>query len=113
MPSSTVVTSAARTTSGNSSSIGMPERTSVNLAVNVTAASGSTPNLALTVEWSNDGTTWYKADPADAFTAITAVGTAVKNLAVKGAFARLVWAITGTTPSFTFAADLQYADRRS
>lgn len=112
MPSSNVVASAARTTSGNSSAIGMPERTSVNLAVTVSAVSGTTPNMALTVEWSNDGTNWFKSDPADTFTALTATGNVVKNLVVKGAYARLVWALTGTTPSFTFAADMHHADRR-
>jgi hypothetical protein len=106
-----IVTSGARTTSGNSGPIGMPERTSVNLAVNVTAVSGTTPNMALTVEWSNDATTWYKGDPADAFTALTATGAVVKNLTAKGAYARLVWTLTGTTPSFTFTSDMHWADR--
>lgn len=111
MPSSNVVASAARTTTGQSAAIGMPDRTNVNLAVNVSAVSGTTPNMALTVEWSNDGTTWYKSDPADTFTALTATGNVVKNLTVKGAFARLVWTLTGTSPSFTFAADMHHHDR--
>ncbi len=106
-----IVASAARTTAGDSGALfpgadgGVVAATAkaVALAVDVTAVSGAGATLALTVEWSNDGTTWHVGDPVDEFTDITATGSVVKRFDVKAQQYRLVWAITGTTPSFTFA----------
>lgn len=110
MPAVSIAASAARTTTGQSAAVPVPlGRSTGSVQVNVTAVSGTTPNLALTVEWSTDGTTWFKGDPADAFTAITAATNATKAVTAKGDFLRLVWTITGTTPSFTFSADLWFA----
>lgn len=99
------VTSAARTTTGNSGAIGCEKGLQLNLLVEVTAASGTTPTLDFTVEWSMDGTNFAAAQAADSFTQITAATVrTVKQFAVKGTSFRLVWTIAGTTPSFTFAA---------
>lgn len=98
----TLAASSARTTSGTSSSLGVAGQT-LALQVVVTAASGTTPSMALSVQWSNDGSTWSAADPIDSMTALTAVGSAVKAFSAKAAYARVSWAITGTTPSFTFS----------
>jgi len=106
------VPSAARTTTANSNPVAVPANVdTIALLVNCTAASGTTPNLALAVQWSNDGTTWAAADPADAFTALTAAGVVVKAFPVKASQVRVAWTITGTTPSFTFSADVRWADR--
>jgi transcription elongation factor len=98
-----VVASAARTTNGNSGVItpsGDGETICFN--VRVTATSG-TPNLALSVEWSNDATNFATNDgTADTFTAITTTAEKVKTFERKAKFYRLVWVITGTTPSLTF-----------
>jgi hypothetical protein len=104
--------SSARTASGNQGSTFLPVRRAdvLNVLVNVTAVSGTTPSLTLSLQWSNDGTTWADADAADAFTAITAAGVKAKQFPVKAQYARLAWAITGTTPSFTFSADLGWSD---
>lgn len=101
------VTSAARSTTGNSGSvvIGRMDIGKLALLVNVTAASGTTPTLDLSVQWSADGTTFFAAQPADAFTQITTTGGAAKVFDVKAAFYRLLWTIGGTTPSFTFTVD--------
>lgn len=101
----TVVASAARTVTGNSAALAVaPALGQLVLGVNVTAASGTTPSMTLSVEWSHDGgATWSQADPADTFTAITAAAVKVKSFAVKSDVYRIVWTITGTTPSFTFA----------
>jgi len=105
------VPSAARTTSGNSGALRLdPSADNVNVAVFVTAV-GGTPNLVLSVEWSNDGTTFAAADVADAMTAITTAVNRVKSFPIKGLFVRLVWTITGTTPSFTFSVDVGSAGR--
>lgn len=100
-----VVASAARTVTGTSAAIN-PGRlgSRVNLLADVTAASGTTPTLDLTVEWSHDaGTTWAASDPADAFTQITAATVKAKQFNVKAPTYRVRWTIAGTTPSFTFS----------
>ena len=95
--------SAARTTSGNSGQVTV-EGPTFGVMLNVTAVSGTTPSMTLSIEWSPDGVTWYPGETADAFTAITATGARAKAFPVKGPYARASWAITGTTPSFTFVA---------
>jgi hypothetical protein len=98
------VASAARTTSGSSGPVSAVDAGGfLSLLVNVSSVSGTTPSLALSVEWSMDGgTTFAAADVADTFTAITAAKTVVGRFAVKAPIYRVVWTITGTTPSFTF-----------
>lgn len=101
-----VVPSAARITAGNSGMVNPGEAgETLCLLVNVTAASGTTPSLALSVEWSNDGTVWATPETADTFTALTVAAVKVKTFERKAAFYRVVWTITGTTPSFTFTID--------
>jgi hypothetical protein len=76
----------------------------ISRLVATTAASGTTPSMTLSVEWSPDaGTTWCAADAADTFTAITTTTNLAKRFAVKSNTYRIVWTITGTTPSFTFS----------
>lgn len=105
------VPSSARTTNGNSGAFKLPgNAAALNVAVNVTAVSGTTPSMTVSVQWSNDGSTWYDGDPVDALTALTAVKAAAKQFPAKGQYARLVWAITGSTPSLTFTADMGAVD---
>lgn len=117
-----VVASDDRTTSGNSAAIipgasaalgGAAYRDArrLSLAVDVTTVSGGTPSLALSVEWSNNGTDWFEGEPADTYTAITAAKKVVKTFDVKAAQYRVVWGITGRTPSFTFAVTEMAHDR--
>lgn len=105
-PAVVIQASAPQTVNGQSGGIPVPVgSSSVAVQVNVTAASGTTPSMTLTVQWSNDGTTWGSADGTpDTMTAITAATVVSKSFPVRGGFMRLSWAITGTTPSFTFAA---------
>jgi hypothetical protein len=95
----------ARTASGNGSAIRVPGSTAkLAILVDVTAVSGTTPSCTFAIEWSHDGTTFAAGDPADTFTAITAASKKVKSVDVKGEWFRLVWTISGTTPSFTFSS---------
>lgn len=96
--------SAARTASGQGNAISSENARTLSILVDVTAVSGTTPNLVFAVEWSHDNGTWFPGDPPDTMTAITAVGRAAKAFTVKAPYWRLVWTITGTTPSFTFAS---------
>lgn len=100
-----VVVSGARTATGNSGAIPLHDKGSfLNLLLDITAVSGTTPSMTPSIEWSQDGgTTFGPAETADAFTAVTAAGTKAKQFAVKGTHYRIVWTISGTTPSFTFS----------
>lgn len=100
----TVTASSAKTVTGNSGPLQVPPA-SASLAIEafVTAVTGTTPSMTLSMVrgWR---VTFADADPADAFTAITAASNKAKSFSIKGQFFQLVWTITGTTPSFTFSA---------
>lgn len=97
-----LVSSAARTTSGNSGALdGYGARTSLRLQLEVTAASGTTPTLDVVVEDTLDGTNW---NVVGTFAQKTAAGREVVN--VTSFFAdqiRVRWTTGGATPSFTFS----------
>lgn len=96
----TVVSSAARTANGTGGTIVAGDRDTLRLALAVTAASGGTPSLTVTVEHSGDGTTW---STHSSFTAVTTTGTTRKVFGGVDRYVRATWTITGTTPSFTFS----------
>lgn len=107
----TVVASAARTASSTSGSLPVRDTlergvgvSHLNLQLDVTSVAGATPTLDITVEWSNDGTTFSAADgTADTFAQVTAASSKVKRFTVKAAYYRIKWTVAGTTPSFTFS----------
>lgn len=104
-----VLASAARTTNGGSAAFPAGGGETIALLVNCTAASGTSPTLTISVEWSHDGVTWCLADPSEPMTNITAAGQArARSFAVKGRFARVWYSIAGTTPSFTFSVQAAY-----
>lgn len=99
-----IKTSGAVTTTSQSNLFEIGTGDDLAVMIDLTAVSGTSPNMTVSVQWSNDGSVWFNADPADAFTALTAAGKVTKLFTVKGLYARLNYTITGTTPSFTFAA---------
>lgn len=102
----TELASAARTTSGNSVGSTLPEEyQELNIYLNVTAVSGTTPSMTVTYQCSPDGTNWYDNGAGSAITANTTQLIKVSSNA--GKFGRLNYAITGTTPSFTFSAIIE------
>jgi hypothetical protein len=105
-----VVPAAARTASGNSGLLAIQsgQARSAALLLSVTAASGTSPTLDVSVEWSHDGTTFAAADPVDSFAQLVAAGTRIESYTIKAPFYRVVWALSGTTPSFTFSVS-EYA----
>lgn len=102
----TLVPSAARTTSGSTESgENYSSIDRLRAQLDVTAASGTTPNLTAFVETTVDGTNW---DAVGTFTAKTAAGREVITVnPLIGSRLRVRWVITGTTPSFTFSVKLQ------
>jgi hypothetical protein len=103
---STKVIKASGAVTATAQSALFEEGTGDDLAVmlDVTAVTGTSPSMTVSVQWSQNGTDWFTADPADTFTAITAATKVTKLFTIKGLYARLNYAITGTTPSFTFSA---------
>jgi len=78
----------------------MENRVALRLLLDVTAASGATPSLTVTVETSGDASTWRSAG---VFAAKTTVSSERLATAALDRYVRVSWAITGTTPSFTFS----------
>ena len=99
-----VVTSAAYTTTFNSDSDDCEPFSFAVAYLDVTAASGTSPTLDITIEESIDGSTWF--DSGFAFTQVTATEKQkllIDNLG--GLFYRANCTIAGTSPSFTFTLD--------
>lgn len=109
-PVLTVANNAVLTTSGNSSgvqvqpggNIGGP----VSCHVAVTAASGTSPSLVVSLQWSANNSTWIASNTDETFAAITTTGAALLTVPSRAAFVRAAWTVTGTTPSFTTAIAL-------
>jgi hypothetical protein len=99
-----VVTLAARTATGQSSAIPVRDG-NIGLMLTCITATGTTPTLDVSIQWSADGTRWGGAQSADTFIQLTTSGNGAKSFFAKAVFYRIVWTITGTTPSFTFAID--------
>lgn len=101
-----LATSAARTTTGSGSAVTGWSRTAGSAVVklDVTAASGTSPTLTVTVQDSPDGSTWTTRDT---FGVKTTVSNETRPLPGGLApYVRAAWTITGTTPSFTFSVQV-------
>ena len=110
----TVITEAAVIVDGNSATvpiaptdwrkeIGPRAQTELVLFLDITAHSGTSPTLDITVEWSMDDTKFAVPAVAQAFAQILEVDLAqVLVVPVLGSSYRLVYDIEGTTPSYTF-----------
>ncbi len=89
--------SAARTTNGASDAFAVPGDRQLGVLLDVTAVGGTGPSVTVSLEWSDDRTTWYPSDPADTMgAAITAVGRRVKEFDVKAPYVRAVWTVVGS-----------------
>lgn len=100
----TVLSSAARTSTHQSNAFDVGTLDSIFIFIDATTVTGTTPSMTVNVEWSFDGATWFVADTADAFTAITTAKKVCKRFDVRGTKFRLSNTISGTSPSFTFSA---------
>jgi hypothetical protein len=99
------------TTSGSSTAQQVPSVVSETLGIvlQATAVSGTSPSLTASVQWSADGTNFFAANPADTFTALTAVGGVAQAFTIKAQYYRIAWTVTGTSPSFTLNASAYFA----
>ncbi len=113
MPTTSAVTlaaSAARTASAEGAAVDLGLKTTVELLLNVTAASGTTPTLAVVLQTSRDGSTgWTEVVPLDdggtdvRFTTKTTIGSQRLTFPGCDRYVRAVWTIAGAAASFTFS----------
>lgn len=105
MAANTLVASAARTVTGTSPALPVGSgAATLELELEVTVASGTSPTLVLSIAWSDDGVNFGANDAAaDAFASVAAVVNVVKTVTVRAPYMQLTWTIGGTTPSFTFS----------
>lgn len=93
--------SAARTATFQTTALEVGDKGVAALDLAVTAASGTTPSMTVTIETSKDGSTNWQT--VAAFAAKTAVASERKVFSGLDRFIRANCAISGTTPSFTFS----------
>lgn len=95
----TLHASAAETVTGNSVAAAKQTADLVTCELNVTAGSGSSPTLDVTIEESIDKVNWYSLGT---FTQATGITNEQKKFVDPAPYLRGVWTIAGGTPSFTF-----------
>ena len=99
----TALSSAARTVTGTADVGAIPAgHHELSVYLDVTVVSGTTPSMTVTYQSSPDGVTFYDRT---AGAAITAAGKQLITVPANiGRFGRISYAVSGTTPSFTFSA---------
>lgn len=107
-----LLTSSTKTITGNTNTtpLQVGDFKEAVVALNVTAASGTTPTLDVKIQTSDDGgSTWYDLVYPNTTTPVAfaqATGVSKKLISLSGAFGdylSIVYTIGGTSPSFTFA----------
>lgn len=88
----------AVTATETSDVIDLGDNTTLRLFLDVSAASGTTPTLNVSIEHSHDGTTFAALA---SFAEKTAVASERKTFGPCNRYVRAVYTIAGTTPSFT------------
>lgn len=103
--------SAAVTTTGNSGDIAATDANEVIVDINVTAVTGTTPQVIFRLERKGSDGIYYTIWTSAAVTAPGQVsqtfGPGCETPKPTGPTVRLAWDITGTTPSITFSASVQ------
>lgn len=100
----TPVASAARTTSSDSGWLNCEKYSTLRLILDVTARSGTSPTLDVTVFTADDSSgTNARAATGSPFAQKTNVAAERKTFTGLDAYYRVAWTVGGTTPSFTFS----------
>jgi len=94
-----ILASAARGTSGVTNGYNFEDAIELIIFAEVSAASGGSPTLDITIQTSHDNTNWASLST---FTQITAASNSIKAVTNYGKYIRASYTIAGTTPSFTF-----------
>lgn len=96
----TLAPPAARAGSGSGPALAVGSAATLRVDLAVTAVSGATPSLTVTLEHSPDGTSWTTHST---FNAATAAGVQRKVASGLDRYIRCSWTTSGTTPNFTFS----------
>jgi hypothetical protein len=94
------VASTTKTATWTGPEFDVDEAESLQATLTITAAAGTTPTLAVSLETTVDGTNWHAVG---AFASKAAAGSDADVFGPLGKKARWKATIGGTTPSFTFA----------
>jgi hypothetical protein len=107
MPTVTLAPAAARASSGVGTAVaGNAPAQFLRVQLNITAASGTTPTLDVTLEDTIDGTNY---NTCATFVQQTTTGRVVIDLTTPFTDnLRVRWVVGGTTPSFTFSVVAYY-----
>lgn len=103
-----ILQSAARTASGNSNVFSSGDYDDAQVFLDITAVSGTTPTLDVTIQYSPDGTRWFTHT---AFAQKTTTDKDSKQISGLGKSMRIAYTIGGTGPSFTFQMDIVAKNR--
>lgn len=96
----TLAASAARTTTANGTTTDNEGALIANVKLDVTAASGTTPTLNVTIQGQDAAGDWFTLGT---FTQATGVTAQTIPVVLAGRQVRAIWTVAGTTPSFTFS----------
>lgn len=99
----TLVESAAYTASFNSGAVLSANVDEIIAYLNISAASGTSPTLDITIQDTPDGTNWY-----DVTSFAQATGTGKQRIVLSniGSQVRAKVTMAGTSPNFTFSVEL-------
>lgn len=78
----------------------------MEISCNVTAISGTSPSLQVSILWSADNVTFGPASPPDQMSAQTTTGEQTMQVNVKAPYFKIQYTVTGTTPSVTFTTTI-------
>jgi len=99
-----IVAKSARTVTGNSGWVKIGDAKELIAQLDADAGTGTSPTLDVKLQTSWNGTDATAVDvPTGAFTQVLAAASAqIKSVSAMHGFVKVVWTITGTTPSFAF-----------
>lgn len=104
----TLVSSGAKTSDGQGNSVDVSRWETGVVFINVTAVSGTSPMLTITLEGSPDNSTFYDLHDETGRPVRIPPLTAVSSFAVPisgfGKYLRVAYEVDGTSPSVTFAS---------
>jgi len=104
------------TATGTATALNIPTGTATRglpVRLVATTVSGTTPTFTAKLQESTDGTTYIDAlwltDPTTNVNSLTAAGQLSGNYQSEKAYVRLVYTISGTSPSYVFKAEFMGA----
>src|SRR4051794_26821017 len=100
----TVLASGAVTATGQSTGVDVGGAPTLRAQVQVSAATGTSPSLTVTIQTSHDnGATDAWRTAGAAYGALTAAGNSPYQCFVVDRYVRVSYVVSGTTPNITFA----------